>query len=77
MIIFAKNNSASKEMASVNIRWLALIPVAGLIVFVGFANHVHPYVFGLPFLFFYVVLWVILTSAVMAVIYAFDPANKS
>ena len=63
-------------MSGLGIRWLALIPVIGLLVFVGLANHVQPYVLGLPFLFFYVVLWVIMTSIVMAVIYAKDPVNR-
>jgi hypothetical protein len=32
-------------------------------------------VFGLPLVLAWLVIWVILTSAVMAVIYVYDPAN--
>jgi len=60
----------------VNIKWLAVIPVLGILVFVGFANRVTPFVFGLPFLFFYVVAWIVITAAIMAIIYSLDPANK-
>lgn len=55
---------------------LALIPFIGILGGVSFANHVHPYVLGLPFLMFWIVMWVVLCSVVMAVIYAFDPANR-
>jgi len=40
------------------------------------ANRVEPIVLGMPFLFFYVVLCVLLTSVTVAVVYRFDPANK-
>jgi hypothetical protein len=39
---------------------------------VPFANRVEPYVFGLPFLLFWIVAWVLITSAVMGLIYALD-----
>jgi len=40
------------------------------------ANKTTPYVLGMPFLLFWIVLWVLLTSGIMAVIYQLDPANK-
>ncbi|KZZ83063.1 MULTISPECIES: DUF3311 domain-containing protein [Bacillaceae] len=55
---------------------LAFLPVIGFFGGLSFANRVEPYVLGLPFLFFWIILWVALTSVIMAVIYRFDPANK-
>ncbi|MBS2968750.1 DUF3311 domain-containing protein [Metabacillus sp. KIGAM252] len=55
---------------------LAIFPVIGFFGGLSFANRVEPYVLGLPFLFFWIILWVALTSVIMAVIYRFDPANK-
>ena len=36
------------------------------------ANRVEPYVLGLPFLLFWIVAWVLITSGVMGLIYALD-----
>ena len=55
-------------------RWLAAVPPVALLGGVPFANHVEPYVLGLPFLLFWVVLWVVLTGPVMGLIYALDAA---
>jgi hypothetical protein len=55
---------------------LALIPFIGLLGGIPFANKVTPYVFGMPFILFYIVLWVVLTSGIMAIVYKLDPANK-
>ena len=59
-----------------NVRWLALLPA--IMIFAGVipANRVEPIVLGMPFLFFYVVLCVLVTSVTVAVVYRFDPANK-
>ncbi|EIT83903.1 hypothetical protein A374_17749 [Fictibacillus macauensis ZFHKF-1] len=58
------------------IHWLALLPFVGLFGGLGFANKVEPYVAGMPFIMFWVVMWVVLTSVVMACVYKLDPANK-
>ncbi len=55
---------------------LAALPFVGMLVLVPFVNRDEPYVFGLPFLLFWIVLWVALTSVCMTVIYHTDPANK-
>ena len=55
-------------------RWLAAVPPVALLGGVPFANRVEPYVLGLPFLLFWVVLWVVLTGPVMGLIYALDAA---
>lgn len=57
-------------------RWLAVVPAVGMLGGVPFANRVTPYVFGLPFLLFWVTAWVVLTSAIMWLIYALDRARE-
>jgi hypothetical protein len=49
-------------------RWLAAVP--GLLILVGvpLANRVHRLVMGFPFLLFWIVGCVVLTSAVMALV---------
>jgi hypothetical protein len=42
---------------------------------VPLANRVEPYVFGLPFLLFWIVLWVVITSLVMGIVYSLDRAT--
>ena len=39
-------------------------------------NRVTPLVFGLPLLFAWLLLWIVLTSVIMLVIYRCDPANR-
>ena len=51
---------------------LAAIPFVGILVGMFFANSVEPYVLGLPFAFFWMALWVVLTALIMAVIYRLD-----
>jgi hypothetical protein len=58
------------------IKILALIPFIGLLGGTFFANRVTPYLFGMPFLLGYCVIWVALTCILMAIIYKIDPKNK-
>ncbi|MCO0599980.1 DUF3311 domain-containing protein [Peribacillus butanolivorans] len=55
---------------------LALLPLIGLTVGMPFANRVTPYIFGMPFILFYIVLWMVLTSGIMAIVFKLDPVNK-
>jgi Protein of unknown function (DUF3311) len=55
---------------------LGALPFLGLLGGIIFANRVTPFVFGLPFILFWIVLWVALTSVIMAVIYRLDPVNR-
>jgi hypothetical protein len=57
-------------------RWLAVVPAIGMLGGVPVANRVEPFVLGLPFLLFWIVLWVLLTSAILAVVYALDRAAR-
>jgi hypothetical protein len=52
--------------------WLAALPAAAIVIGVPFANRVHAYVIGLPFLLFWMLACVLLTSAVMAIVGALD-----
>ncbi len=54
--------------------WLAALPAVCMLGGVPFVNRVQPYVLGLPFLLFWIVLWVVLTSGIMGVINALDAA---
>ena len=59
-----------------SIRWLAVVPFLALIVGPFFVNRATPFVLGLPFLLAWIVAWILITSFIMAVIYAVDPANR-
>lgn len=55
---------------------LAAVPFVGVLVGMFFANRVEPYVLGLPFAFFWVVLWVVLSACIMAVIHRIDSRDR-
>lgn len=58
------------------IRWLMLLPFLGILGGIPFVNRVTPYILGLPFILFWIVAWVIITSIIMAIVYRFDPKVK-
>jgi hypothetical protein len=58
------------------VRWLALLPFLAMLVGPFFVNRVTPFVFGMPFLLAWFVAWNLMTAAIMAVIFRFDPANR-
>jgi hypothetical protein len=60
-----------------SLKWLAALPFIAIIVGTAFVNTVEPLVFGLPLVLAWLVAWVILTSAIMALIYVNDPANAA
>jgi hypothetical protein len=55
---------------------LALLPPIGLLGGIPFANRVEPYIRGLPFLLFWIVAWVVATSAIMGVIWLLDHRQR-
>lgn len=55
---------------------LALVPVLCLVVGPIFTNRVTPYILGMPFLLFWILLSVCITSVCMGILYWLDPANK-
>jgi hypothetical protein len=57
-------------------RLLAVLPFVGILLGVPFANHVEPLVLGMPFVLAWIVMWVVLSSIIMGLIYRFDPTNR-
>ena len=57
------------------VRWLALLPPLAAVVGPFFVNSVRPFIFGFPFLLAWLIGAVFLTSAVMGVVFYFDPDN--
>jgi Protein of unknown function (DUF3311) len=51
---------------------LALVPAVGMLAGVPLANRVAARVLGLPFLLFWILAWVLVTSACMGLLYAID-----
>jgi len=54
---------------------LAATPFFGILGGIAFANRVEPYIFGVPFVLAWVVMWVVLASVIVATVYRLDPAN--
>ena len=53
------------------------LPFIGMIGGIAFVNRVTPFVFGLPLPLAWITIWVLLTVAIMACVYALDPANRT
>ncbi|WP_118182601.1 DUF3311 domain-containing protein [Paraburkholderia phosphatilytica] len=58
-------------------RVLAVLPFIGILLGVPFVNRVEPLVLGMPFVLAWIVMWVVLTSVIMAIIYRLDPTNHT
>ncbi len=56
--------------------FLAALPFLGILVGSIFLNRVNPLIAGLPTLLAWLVMWVVLTSAIMGLIYLLDPENR-
>lgn len=56
--------------------WLGVLPFIGMLGGIPFVNRVEPFVLGMPFVLFWIVLWVVLTSVIMAFLNNIDPATK-
>ena len=68
--------AGSGESAVSQVRFLAVLPFVGILGGALFLNRVTPFVLGMPFLLFWLVLWIVLTSLIMFVIYRSDPRNR-
>jgi hypothetical protein len=55
---------------------LLIIPFIGMCVLLPIANRIEPFILGVPFLLFWIVLWMILSSIVLLIVYILDPTNK-
>lgn len=58
------------------LRVLAALPFIGVLLGIPFVNRVEPLVLGMPFVLAWIVMWVVLSSIIMAVIYLLDPTNR-
>ncbi|MFS0783282.1 DUF3311 domain-containing protein [Bacillus sp. 1P06AnD] len=58
------------------IKLLIAVPFIGYLGFLPWANRIDPYVLGMPFSLFWLVLWMVLSPIILLVIYRFDPDNK-
>jgi hypothetical protein len=58
------------------LRVLAALPFIGMLLGVPFVNRVEPLVLGMPFVLAWIVMWVVLSSIIMAIIYRLDPTNR-
>jgi Protein of unknown function (DUF3311) len=58
------------------LRVLAALPFIGILLGVPFVNRVEPLVLGMPFVLAWIVMWVVLSSLIMAIIYRLDPTNR-
>jgi uncharacterized membrane protein (DUF4010 family) len=56
---------------------LALVPAIALVAAPLVANRETPRIFGMPFLLAWIVVWVLATSAVMAIILKIDSQRES
>lgn len=59
------------------LRWLALLPFLAILIGAVVFNQVTPFVAGLPLLLAWLLLWIVLTSGIMGLIYLTDPANRA
>ncbi|SMG56239.1 DUF3311 domain-containing protein [Paraburkholderia susongensis] len=58
------------------LRVLAALPFIGILVGISFVNRVEPLVLGMPFVLAWIVMWVVLSSIIMAIVYRLDPSNR-
>ncbi len=59
-----------------HLRWLAVLPPAGMLLGPYVLNQVEPLVLGMPLLLAWLVGCTVATAAVMALVYLTDPANR-
>jgi hypothetical protein len=65
-----------KESPIMVFRIMAALPFIGILLGIPFVNQVEPLVFGMPFVLAWIVIWIVLSAAIMGIIYRFDPANR-
>ncbi len=56
---------------------LAIIPLIGMFLGPIVHNSATPFILGMPFILGWLVIWIVIVSIVMAIIYRFDAARLS
>ena len=66
----ASRRLRQKALAMAKRRWYALLalPFVGTLI-PQFYNHAEPALFGLPFFYWYQLLWVVITSALLGIVF--------
>ncbi|SFF17830.1 Protein of unknown function [Bacillus sp. OV194] len=59
-----------------SIKLLLFLPFIGVLGFMPLANRIEPFVLGMPFLLFWIVSWMVLSAAILMIVYKLDPDNK-
>ncbi|RHW33435.1 DUF3311 domain-containing protein [Lysinibacillus yapensis] len=57
-------------------QFLLIIPFIGMCLLLPWANRIEVFVFGLPFLLFWIALWMLLSSLILYIVYKLDPENE-
>ncbi len=58
------------------IKLLIAVPFIGFLGLLPWANRIEPYILGLPFLLFWLVLWMVISPLLLIIVYKLDPDNK-
>ncbi|MDO7487360.1 DUF3311 domain-containing protein [Peribacillus frigoritolerans] len=58
------------------IKLLLFVPFIGFLGLLPYVNKIEPYIFGMPFLLFWVAFWMVMASIILMIVYKFDPDNK-
>ncbi|MDR2198377.1 MAG: DUF3311 domain-containing protein [Deltaproteobacteria bacterium] len=53
-----------------------IVPIAAVLGLMPWYNRAEPLVLGFPFGYFWIFLWIALTSVCLFIAYVIDPANK-
>jgi hypothetical protein len=64
-------------MRHAHVRLLAAVPIIALIAALPLVNRVEPLVFGLPFVLFWILAWVVATPACLGLAYFLVRSPKS
>lgn len=57
------------------IKLLLLIPFIGMLGPLPLVNRIEPYMLGMPFLLFWISLWMVLSSVILYILYKLDEDN--
>lgn len=54
------------------IKLLLLVPFIGMLAPLPLVNRIEPYILGMPFLLFWISLWMVLSSVILYILYKLD-----